>query len=164
MLIYKKDFDNVRNQEVLMKIKVDRTSTSESKLIFTITVDEPHHSCFGDIEKNIIQILDGCKKDLEETCLDKNKTKIDTIELIDSVKEKMFVRILDNLKFSIENEFRPKFKPICQEIYNWIYDHQTDFLKKWMKEFDPQRTKYYFDNDDACCKNNQYQDDDQDDD
>jgi len=39
------------------------------------------------------------------------------------------------------------FKPICQEIYNWIQDHQSGDIKNWMIQFDPQRTKYYFHND-----------------
>jgi len=133
-----------------MKIQVDRTNTPEGNLIFTITVCEPHHSCFGEIEKNIMNILDSSLEQIENiyrTTSDENKTKQDLIAIIHVAKEKTFMRVLNNLKFAIENEFRPKFKPICQEIYNWIYDNQTDVLKKWMSEFDPQRTKYYFDND-----------------
>jgi len=36
---------------------------------------------------------------------------------------------------------------MCQEIYNWIFDQQNEPLKRWMLEFDPQRTTFYFDND-----------------
>ena len=130
-----------------MKIKVDRVNTPEGNLVFTITVNEPHHACFGEIEKNMMDILDNCKNDISLSTPDDNKIKEHVISLIHAAKEKTFMRALDSLKFAIENEFRPKFKPICQEIYNWIYDNQTDALKKWMCEFDPQRTKYYFDND-----------------
>jgi hypothetical protein len=130
-----------------MKIQVDRTNTSEGNLVFTITVSNPHHSCFGEIEKNIMNLLDFCKEGVQNLSPEDNKVRNDVIGLIHNAKEKAFMRVLDNLKFAIENEFRPKFKPICQEIYNWIYDNQTDLLKKWMSEFDPQRTKYYFDND-----------------
>lgn len=137
----------MNNQGDYMDIKVDRTNTPEGNLVFTITVSEPHHSCFGEIEKNIMKLLDICKDDVYRTTSDENKTKQDVIGLIHNAKEKTFLRVLDNLKFAIENEFRPRFKPICQEIYNWIYDKQTDVLKNWMCEFDPQRTKYYFDND-----------------
>ncbi len=130
-----------------MKIKVDRTNTSEGDLVFTITVSDPHQGCFGEEEKKMMNLLDFCKDSLESITSSENKTKEDIISLIHASKEKTFVRILNNLKFSIENDFRIKYKPICQEIYNWIYDHQTDSLKKWMQEFDPQRTTYYFDND-----------------
>lgn len=136
-----------------MKINVDRIHTPEGNLVFTITVSEPHHSCFGEVEKNIMNLLDICKENVYRTTSEENKTKLDVVGLIHLAKEKTFIRVLDNLKFAIENEFRPKFKPICQEIYNWIYDNQTDVLKKWMSEFDPQRTKYYFDND---AKSNEY--------
>ena len=130
-----------------MKINVDRTNNCEGDLVFTITVSQPHSSCFGEFEKKVMDILNICKEDIDRVSILDNKVKNEVIDLIHVTKEKTFIRILENLKFTIENEFRPKFKPICQEIYNWIYDYQTDDLKKWMNEFDPQRTKYYFDND-----------------
>jgi len=152
-LIHKQDFAKVDNFEEKMNIKVDRTNTPEGNLVFTITVTDPHHSCFGEIEKNIMNLLDICKDDVYRTTSNENKTKQDVIALIHSAKEKTFLRVLDSLKFSIENELRPKFEPMCQEIYNWIYDQQTDVLKRWMSEFDLQRTKYYFDNDITPNKN-----------
>jgi hypothetical protein len=130
-----------------MDIKVDRVNTPEGNLVFTITVSNPHHSCFGENEKNIMNYLDTCKENVSKSTSVENKLAQDVIGLIHASKEKTFTRVLSNLKFAIENEFRPKFQPICQEIYNWIYDHQTVMLKSWMSEFDPQRTKYYFDND-----------------
>ena len=130
-----------------MKIKVDRNLSEDQKLVFTITVTDPHHSCFGEIENKMMSILDVCKNDIDNSINGVNKTKDDIIGLIHAAKKKLFMRLLNDLKFSIENELRPKFRPICQEIYNWIQDQQTDMLKTWMIEFDPQRTKYYFDND-----------------
>ncbi len=130
-----------------MDIKVDRVNTSEGNLVFTITVSNPHHSCFGETEKNLMNVLDICKQGISAYSSEENKLAQDVIGLIHTAKEKTFSRVLTNLKFAIENEFRPKFQPICQEIYNWIYDHQSSTLKSWMSEFDPQRTKYYFDND-----------------
>ncbi len=130
-----------------MKITVDRTDTPGGHLIFTVTVSNPHHSCFGEQEKNIMRILDVCKEEVYKVSPEENRTKQHVVNLIHAAKERTFTGVLDNLKFAIENEFRPKFQPICQEIYNWIYDNQTEFLKRWMSEFDPQRTRYYFDND-----------------
>ena len=130
-----------------MKITVDRTHTSENNLVFTVTVSEPHLTCFGESEKQMMRLLEICQDDVERVVLDENKLKDDIKGLIHSAKEKTFVRVLNNLKFSIENEFRPMFKPICQEIYNWIQDHQSGDIKNWMIEFDPERTKYYFHND-----------------
>ncbi len=130
-----------------MKISVERIINTEGNLVFTISVSEPHLAGFGDVDKIMMNILDACQNDIFRVTVDENKIKNDVMGLIHAAKEKAFVRVLDNLKFSIENEFRPKFKPICQEIYNWIHDKQTNDLKKWMIEFDPERTKYYFDND-----------------
>ncbi len=132
-----------------MKIKVDRKSTPEGDLVFTVTVSEPHHACFDDVERNVMDILEFTKKGVEDLTPEDNKLRQDVVGLIHAAKEKAFTRVMNSLKFAIENDLRPKFKPICQEIYNWIYDNQKDVLKGWLSEFDPQRTKYYFDNDRA---------------
>lgn len=130
-----------------MDIKVDRINTPEGNLVFTITVSEPEHACFGETEKKIMTHIDICRDELYRTAGLENKVMQDAVVHLHDIKEKAFLRVLNNLKFEIENEFRPRFQPICQEIYNWIYDKQTGDLKKWMQEFDPQRTTYYFDND-----------------
>ncbi len=140
-----------------MEIKVDRVPFSqddEHKLVFTITVSDPHKSFFGNVEDSIMIALDICNEEVDRIETSENKLQDEVKSLIHSAKEKTFMRVLDNLKFAIENEFRPKFKPICQEIYNWIYDYQNDELKKWMNEFNPQRTRYYFDNDPEMNKPN----------
>lgn len=130
-----------------MKIKVDRTIKAEGELVFTITVTEPHVSPFSEIEKNALESIDAFTKEMEKTLDPASVLYQDIVNANHKVKEKVFCKVLENLKFAIENEFRPKFKPICQEIYNWIYDKQEGFLKRWMSEFDPQRTTYFFDND-----------------
>lgn len=130
-----------------MKISVDRIVNSNDDLVFTITVKEPHVSPFTDDERISIESIDRFTKNMEKTIDPTSLLYQDILNANHKVKEKVFMRILENLKFAIENEFRPKFKPICQEIYNWIYDQQEGFLKTWMTEFDPQRTTYYFDND-----------------
>ncbi len=136
-----------------MDIQVDR-EIKEDGLIFTIKVTNPHQGCFKDAEKQMMQILDLCKYEVSQVTLEENKLKDDVVGLIHAAKEKMFNRILRDLKFSIENDLRPKFQPICQEIYNWLHDQQSGDLKSWMIEFDPQRTKYYFDNDVTAQKFN----------
>lgn len=145
-LLHKQTFDNIFQTETCMDIKVDRT-LSDNNLVFTITVSNPHASSFSESDLQIMKLIEQCKKSIEGVSLETSKTKESVINLINTAKEKSFFRILDNLKFAIENEFRPRFDPICQEIYNWIRDHQTGELQEWLFEFDPQRTKYYFDND-----------------
>lgn len=130
-----------------MKITVDRTVTPEGNLTFTISVTEPQVAPFSEIEKNSLVSIDTFTKEMSKT-LDPNSVLYqDILNANHKVKEKVFCKVLENLKFAIENDMRPKFRPICQEIYNWIYDKQEGFLKTWMSEFDPQRTTYYFDND-----------------
>ncbi len=130
-----------------MKITVDRTHTAEGDLVFTITAKDAHKAPFGIVEKDIMDLLDICKDSVQGLLTEENKLKEDVIGLVHAAKERAFNRVLENLQFTISNELRPKFTHLCQEIYNWIYDAQEKPLKDWMREFDPQRTKYYFDND-----------------
>ncbi len=130
-----------------MDIKVDRTVNPEGNLIFTITVKEPHHACFDEVEKNIMGVLDFCKTGVENLSPEENKLRQDVVALIHLAKEKTFNRVLNSLKFAIKEQLQPIFDPICQEIFNWIHDNQKDVLKNWMNEFNSQRTTYYFDND-----------------
>jgi len=130
-----------------MKITVERTTNPEGNLVFTITVSEPHFITFEEEERNALEGIDKFTESMEIYLNPENLLYSDIKNANHRVKEKVFMRLLDNLKFSIENELQPKFKPICQEIYNWIYDNQKGYVKKWMEEFDPQRSKYYFDND-----------------
>lgn len=130
-----------------MKITVDRTVNPEGDLVFTVTVKEPHVAPFSEVEKNALVSIDKFTKEMEKTLDPTQNLYQDILNANHKVKEKVFVRILENLKFSIENQLRPKFRPMCQEIYNWIQGAQEGYLKTWMIEFDPQRTRYYFDND-----------------
>jgi len=147
-LIYKQVFDRLKNQEVRMKIKVERESTPEGDLVFTVRVSDPHVVEITSYEKKIIHILEECLSTLDSEIHDSaEKVKEDVQSSLNGIKHQVFCRMIERLKFNVENDFRPKFKPICQEIYNWLYDYQTGETRQWMQEFDPQRTKYYFDND-----------------
>ena len=128
-----------------MKITVDRTLSPEGNLVFTITCKEPHLSTLTEEDTKTLDQLDNFAFDMSSIV---SKDVYDVIVKSNTgVKRDIFDKVLDNLRFSIQNEFRPKFQPICQEIYNWIYDYQKGHVKRWMAEFDPQRTTYYFDND-----------------
>jgi hypothetical protein len=129
-----------------MKIETNRTVGSDGSLTFTIRVSHPHGVEFSDSDQELMRILDRCKNNAELVESD-GRIKEDIIRLIHAAKEKTFDRIMFKLNFDIKNNFEPRFKHICQEIYNWIYNAQTGELKQWMQDFDPQRTKFYFDND-----------------
>lgn len=130
-----------------MKITVDRTFNDEKELIFVIKVSEPHKAPFGELEQKLCTILDSCKESVNQVTAEDNKLKNNILGTIHYAKEQAFIRVLSSLKFAIKNELKLKFDPMCQEIYNWIFDQQDQPLKKWMQEFDPQRTTFYFDND-----------------
>src|SRR5688572_18499941 len=129
-----------------MKIEVNRTEDSEG-LTFTIKVSEPHDAPFSEIDFETINFLEVCKTEVERLAPPENKLLGEVVNSIHTIKQKTFDRVKTSLQFAIENNVKEKLVPICQEIYNWIYDNQKPFLKAWMQEFDPQRTKYYFDND-----------------
>lgn len=130
-----------------MKIKVDRVNSLDGDLIFMITVSEPHHASFDETDLSVMRELEKCKEQVEKLSPEESKLRMDTVSLIHLAKEKTFKRIINSLTFAIKEELEPKFRPICQEIFNWIHDQQKDCVKTWMDEFNPERTKYYFDND-----------------
>lgn len=132
-----------------MDIDTNRTVEADGSLTFTIKISNPHTVDFSQSDQQLMLILDRCKNDTEFV-ESQGKIKDDIKRLIHAAKEKTFQRMLDKLHFDIKNTFEPRFKHICQEIYNWIYDAQTGSLKSWMTDFDPQRTKFYFDNDKTC--------------
>ncbi len=129
-----------------MDIETNRTMAADGSIVFTIKVSNPHAVGFSEADQQLMRILDVCRKDSESVDV-QGRVKDDILHLIHTAKEKTFQRILDKLNFDIKNTFEPRFKHICQEIYNWIYDAQTGALKGWMQDFDPQRSKFYFDND-----------------
>lgn len=129
-----------------MKITVERYVKDE-QLIFTITCSEPHQVPFGEVEKQMMYLLEKCQSDIEETSAEQNALKHDVKGLIHAAKEKTFNRVQKSLRFDIENSLEDKFQPMVEEVYNWIYDHQKDAVKQWLAEFNPSRNTYYFDND-----------------
>lgn len=128
-----------------MKITVDRTLSPEGHLVFTVTCKEPHLTCMTEQETEALEGLDLFTHQMSSLISPEMSQLIENAN--HEVKGKIFNKVLENLRFAIQNEFRPKFLPICQEIYNWIYDLQSGNIKKWMMQFDSQRTTYYFDND-----------------
>ena len=147
-MLSKKDFAILAENEENMDIKVNREISQDNELIFTIKVSDPHILNLLVLEdKTALLKIESFLMQLEMLINPEGRLYQDIVNANHNLKEKIFTRFLDSLKFSIENEFRPKFKPICQEIYNWIFDRQEGHIKTWMTQFDPQRTTYYFDND-----------------
>ncbi len=129
-----------------MDIKVNR-SVREKALVFEIIVTKPHVAPFSEQDEAIMNLLEDAKNKFDNIADPENAARILAESGIHLAKEKVFIRILESLRFAIKNQLEPKFNPICQEIYNWIRDNQEGRTSRWMSEFDPQRTKYYFDND-----------------
>ncbi len=128
-----------------MKITVDKSMNVDGNLVFTITCKEPHvHTLSGEslrLMEGLDYYLKAFEGDIDPNIYDMLKRSNHDIQ------DTVFQEVLTNLRFAIENELRPKFRPICQEVYNWIYDKQEGHVKEWLMKFDPQRTTYYFDND-----------------
>lgn len=129
-----------------MKITVDR-DIQPHELVFTIRVTNPHQAPFGENELRLMKDLQDCQNNIR---LNEEKD-LALSELVAAkvygIKDHIFQKVIESLRFSIDHSLNTKFKPICQEIYNWIYDNQNGDLKRWLEEFDPQRTQFYFDND-----------------
>lgn len=152
-----------------MKISVDRTHGPEGELIFTITAKNPRLVDFSVNEQSILMILDAARLAVDQVPNDPTGYSVreKVIQLIHNTKRVEYDELMRQLKFHIRNELQIKFDPICQEIYNWVYDAQEKPLKAWLEEFDPRRTKYYFDNDKEMQNNTEtdsLDDNDEDDD
>lgn len=130
-----------------MDIKVNRTITTQNHLVFTIVVTDPHNAPFRQVEKGIMKLLDDAAKTVDIISPEENITKVESKRYLSEAKKSCFGRLMTCLKFSIKNQLEPKFEPMCQEIYNWIYNAQEAELKEWLETYDAQRCKYYFDND-----------------
>lgn len=130
-----------------MRISVERIINDDDHLVFTIKILEPHLCPMVQQEIDALEGIDNFTKGLERNLDPEGKLYQNILLANHQVKERIFLKTLENIKFSIKNELEPKFHPICQEIYNWIYDKQEGSIKKWMQEFDATRTTYYFDND-----------------
>ena len=146
-----------------MKITVDRNNNEDGDLVFTITIREPALNPFTEEEKAFMSLLEACK--VQASGFETNNLIIKNIVLADlnMTKERIFMQVLRRVRFSIKEELELKFHPMCIEIYNWIYDAQDGFLKQWMTEYDPQRTKYYFDNDKTIESDYDYEEEDRED-
>lgn len=129
-----------------MKIEVNRI-IKENGLVFEIHVTEPHSAPFSEADEAIMNLLEDAKNKFDNIADEENASRMNAEQGIEWAKNQVFINVLESLKFAIKNQLEQKFKPMCQEIYNWIYDHQEGRLQRWMSECDPKRTKYYFDND-----------------
>jgi hypothetical protein len=129
-----------------MKVKLERSNTDDGNLVFTLTVSDPKYALLKQEENQIMGIVDQCQKNVD--IIDSNEPLRDSVvNILQKAKSKAFERVLNQIKSSIDEDLDAKIKPIRQEIYNWMYDHESNPMKKWMQDLDPQRTKYYFDND-----------------
>lgn len=130
-----------------MRIDIDRLRDHDGNLIFNIRVSELHESPFSEEEYEGFSELQNGLDLLQDVYPPDNKYFFELKTAIHGIMSRKFDKVKENLMFAIDNQLKVKFEPICQEIYNSIYDSQQPELRKWMQEFDPQRTKYYFDND-----------------
>lgn len=142
-----------------MKISVERILTPEGSIVFIISAKDPHLIELGQIEIDVMRNLDIAMDVLKKTTEEDNNLINEVVALIHQGKEKTFDKAMTDLRFEIKNRLRVKFDPICQEIYNWMFDAQNGPVKQWLQTFDPQRTRYYFDNDPEMNKPQQVDDD-----
>ncbi len=129
-----------------MDIQVNRVKKEDS-LVFEIVVTDPHTVPFSEEDAAIMNLLEDTKNKFSQLADDDCEARIRAEQGILYAKNKVFDKVLESLKFAIKNQLQVKFDPICQEIFNWIQDHQEGRLQRWMSECYPQRTKFYFDND-----------------
>lgn len=129
-----------------MKIEVERVKR-ENSTEFTIKVTDPHKAPFTVEEDYTLRAMEQFNIDMRTALNPASKLYHDFVCAAHEVKEKMVCRVLESLKSSIRNDLESQFKPICQEIFNWIYDNQDEHVKSWLSAFYPERVTYYFAND-----------------
>lgn len=129
-----------------MKIEVSRVQ-NEKTIEFTIKVTEPHTVPFTLEEANTLSAIQQFNNTMSAALNPASKLYHDIVCATHDVKEKMVCRVLESLKSSIRDDLESQFKPICQEIFNWIYDNQEEHAKSWLSAHYPERVTYYFAND-----------------
>lgn len=127
-----------------MDITVERNHV-EDELVFTIRVRG-----FNKIEKSLmLREIEYYKSEMTSL----PPMLGESINLfMASLRNKEIERLIRKTKFHIDNQLRNRINHISQEIYNLIYDYQEMDIKQIINEFEPNRTRYYFDNDRESCK------------
>lgn len=129
-----------------MKIKVERVKC-ENSIEFTIKVTDPHKVPFTVEEEYMLRAMEQLNVDTRTALSPESTLYHDFVCAAHEVREKMVCRVLNSLKSSIRDDLESQFNPICQEIFNWIYDNQDEHVKSWLSAFYPERITYYFAND-----------------
>lgn len=130
-----------------MKVEVTRERT-DGELVFTIRCTEPHEIRFNEKDCHIMEIVDKCRDEVGAIDLPEgSQLKTDLYAGIHDLKDMTWQKIKTDLIRELEDKFGLFFEAIRYEAYNWIYDNQRGKVKEWMRDFDCERTKYYFDND-----------------
>src|SRR5690606_636756 len=126
-----------------MDIQVNRTHRDDGALVFEIVVTNPPTLKFNQDDKEILDMLQNIQNELHKVDKEADFVREDVQQHIHLAKKRIISETNKKLCSSIDNQLEFKFKPMCQEIYNWAYDHQTQALQSWMTENDPVRIKYY---------------------
>jgi hypothetical protein len=129
-----------------MKIEVERVKR-ENAIEFIIKVTDPHGVPFTLEEAHTLRAVEQFNSTMSAALNPASKLYHDIVCATHEVKEKMVCRVLESLKSSIMDDLESQFKPICQEIFNWLYDNQEEHAKSWLSAFYPERVTYYFAND-----------------
>ncbi len=130
-----------------MKITIDRHHKENKELVFTITISEPHNAPFSEKDLESLQFLDKSIATMQTIGDPTSPINGQVCGAIHNIKHQTFNRVRSSMVFAIQQDIECKIHHICTEVYNWLFDNQPDYLSKWMMDFDPQRTKYYFHND-----------------
>jgi hypothetical protein len=139
-----------------MDIIVNRVSSQDGKIIFTIEVSSPDAPPFTEDDYKVFEEADAFLKTIESLHpSSKCKYTWDLQSASHQIKSERYDSVKNRLKSNIRYVLEPKFDHILQEIYNWNHDHQPDHLKRWMSECDPLRSTFYFDNDERGHKEQQ---------
>lgn len=128
-----------------MDIRIEKVTTNDGALVFTIRCDSPKQMVFTDQEAKLMKMLEDFKDDIDKTLSDV-PLRIDLIELCQNQKMIVFDEIMNYLTSSIDLKLKPKFNSINKEIFNWFLSYQSEPLKKWIAEFRPFKENFYFDN------------------
>lgn len=130
-----------------MLIEINRDNVETGELVFTIKVSLPHAVPFSTNELEVLKKLQETKSGIILEKIKDQKLAENLEEAIDHVQNEILLRVKHSLKCGIDHQLRDRIHPICQEIYNWLFEAQTEQVKNWLFQVDGERIKYYFDND-----------------
>lgn len=127
-------------------MRIERTFNDNGDLIFMITMPNGPYKIISDDHLSKLTQFRKLGEFLTSEISGFRYSEIMEDSFRDNLQD-LFMCFFKEFREDIDKEFTEKCRAMKAEINNWVYDKQSVAIQSWLSEYEPQRTKYYFDND-----------------